>query len=395
MASWVGATLFLTIFSAMLGSGLVSPLMAIYARDFGATGILLGLIFGSFGLARLFVNPIVGRLSDIKGRKKIIVLGILAYSVTSLAYIVANDSVLLTFVRFLHGGSSAMVIPVAMAYAGDLVPKGKEARGMVLYNMAMTLGFASGPLLGGVLTERFGIASSFLAMFVLSIVALVLVVLGLPESSGKLRNPSYRAPKVKITKPLAGLMAFRTVMSFSWSSLFVLLSVFAEGIRVSLSSVGLILTVNVLTLSLFQLVAARLADRYDKVRLGVAGALVSLVSVSLIPFSRDFAELLLLNIFMGIGTAFQMAVSLGLATELGREIGLGSTFGLLDSAMSVAGVVGPIFVGAVFDAMGFGPAFIGSAMGGLIGVSAFIALFKGKRKELELQHVEPPLRSPS
>jgi hypothetical protein len=64
--------LFLSIFATMLGMGILSPLISIYSTSpkFNATGIWLAIIFSGFSLARIISASPVGRMSDLKGRKK-------------------------------------------------------------------------------------------------------------------------------------------------------------------------------------------------------------------------------------------------------------------------------------------------------------------------------------
>ena len=64
--------LFVSVFAVMLGLGIVAPLMPLYAENLGATGVWLGLIFAGFSLTRAIFTPIMGRLSDRRGRKRFI-----------------------------------------------------------------------------------------------------------------------------------------------------------------------------------------------------------------------------------------------------------------------------------------------------------------------------------
>ncbi|HII07488.1 MAG TPA: MFS transporter, partial [Methanotrichaceae archaeon] len=72
--------LFISVFAAMLGLGIVGPLLPIYAENLGASGLWIGMIFSGFAAGRAIFMPIVGRLSDESGRKKFIVTGLLAYA---------------------------------------------------------------------------------------------------------------------------------------------------------------------------------------------------------------------------------------------------------------------------------------------------------------------------
>ncbi len=88
-----------SIFSAMLGVGLVSPLLPLYASDMGATGIQLGIIFAGFGISNSILTPIMGRLSDRRGRKLFLCLGLAGYAIISLGYVWAANVSQLTLVR--------------------------------------------------------------------------------------------------------------------------------------------------------------------------------------------------------------------------------------------------------------------------------------------------------
>ena len=131
-------TLFVVLFTAELGLGIISPLMPLYYA--------------------------VGRLSDRRGRKIFIGLGLLAYTIISLSYVWVSNMYALTSVRFLHGVASAMVIPIAQAYIGDLFPKGREGAYMNLFSMSMFLGMGAGPFLGGFLADTFYMDAGFYAM---------------------------------------------------------------------------------------------------------------------------------------------------------------------------------------------------------------------------------------
>jgi len=129
-------TLFFSIFAAVTGVGVVVPLLPIYARDLGASGLYIGLIFGAFSISRTAFLPWFGRLSDTKGRKPFIVPGFLAYALISVAFIYSNTVSTLIIIRFFHGIASAMLMPVIQAYIGDITPRGREGITMGAFNMS-------------------------------------------------------------------------------------------------------------------------------------------------------------------------------------------------------------------------------------------------------------------
>ena len=127
-------TLYFTIFAAILGLSIISPILPTIAEDLRVTGVWMGLIFSGFAISRAIVMPIMGGLSDKYGRKIFIASGLLLLAVFSLLYLSAHNVYTFTGVRLLNGLAAGMITPVAMAYAGEVAQEGKEGRAMGTFN---------------------------------------------------------------------------------------------------------------------------------------------------------------------------------------------------------------------------------------------------------------------
>ena len=130
MITRVFPILAVSIFACMLGSGIVVPLLPVYAQSLGASAFWLGVVFASFPISRILTTPVFGRLSDHKGRKLFIAIGLLAYGVISFGFVWVNTIFQLAALRFLHGIAGAMILPIAQAYVGDISPPGEEGKWM-------------------------------------------------------------------------------------------------------------------------------------------------------------------------------------------------------------------------------------------------------------------------
>ena len=170
----------LAIFSSMLGAGIVVPLLPLYAESMGATGLWLGFIFAGFSISRTVCTPVFGRLSDRKGRKLFLGIGLFTYALISFAYVLAADVYQLVLIRLVHGVSGAMILPIAQAYVGDLSPEGEEGRWMGYSNAAFFSGFGVGPLMGGLLADQWGMDFAFITMGILNLLAFIIAVILLP-----------------------------------------------------------------------------------------------------------------------------------------------------------------------------------------------------------------------
>ena len=119
----------LSIFSSMLGIGIISPILPLYAENLGATGVWLGVIVAGFSISRTVIVPFAGRLSDLKGRKLLLAIGLLAYTIISIGYIWADSIASLVLIRLLHGIGAGLVGPIAQAYSRVKSPLRRPAAG--------------------------------------------------------------------------------------------------------------------------------------------------------------------------------------------------------------------------------------------------------------------------
>jgi MFS family permease len=372
------AVLSVALFTSMLGLGVVSPLMSIYAESLGASGIWLGAIFSGFSLSRALVMPVVGQLSDRLGRRKVfLTVGMLAYAVTSIGYVLSRTVVHLILARFLQGFASGTVLPIAMAYVGDITPKGQEGTYTGGINVARFLGWACGPLLGGYLMELYDIAVPFLIMGGFALLAMVLVLLILPEHPVEATNRhavSYR--RVLRDRTIRGVVVYRAINAVGTGNMFSFLPLLAVELGVTTGEIGLLLSSRIFVMSLLQGPFGKLADRYRKVTLILLSGIGSAVLLLLVPYARNFLDLLAIGLLLGSDWAVLMPATTALAAEYGRTYGMASVMSLVNFGMSLGMVVGPLVAGYVLDLVGIHAIFLFGGITALFGAALFHVLVR-------------------
>jgi len=357
----------------MLGSGIVVPLLPLYAESLGASGFWLGVIFAAFPISRILTTPIFGRLSDRKGRKPFISIGLLAYGIISFGFIYADTVFHLVLMRFLHGLAGALILPIAQAYVGDISPPGEEGKWMGYANAAFFSGFGFGPLMGGVLSEHLGMDVAFLAMGVLSLLAFTITIFFLPAINPKQSATYYPSIRdVSRSGMIIGLFTFRLALTLGRTIFFIFLPIFAaSSLGLSQSPVGILLAVYILLMSLLGIPSGRIADRLNRRLLVVCGCLVSSVFLMVVPLGHSFGLLLALAVLGSVGNAIAVPAASALAVEEGRKYGMGSSIALFSMALSIGMVVGPIVGGAITDFAGINSAFYFGAVITLVGAGLF------------------------
>jgi len=393
--------LMLTAFTALLGNGIIVPLLPGYADSMGASGVSIGLILAGYSASRAITMPFIGRLSDRAGRRKVfIVVGLLLCTVFSLGYIWATNIVELILVRVFHGIAAGLVVPIARTYVGDLSPEGEEATWMSYFNASFLAGIGVGPLLGGGLAEFFGINIAFLTLAGLCLLSFVGNIIFLPESKqAKARAgapSSYR--KMFRSNATIGLISYRLIESMGRRGFFTFIPVLA-GIHLGLGpmQIGIIIAANAVTSSLLQIVSGKIQDRLHVNRRNVViwGGILSAAYMVATPLAESFWQLALINVIAGIRVAMTQPATSAIMIIEGRKFGMGATLAVFGTAMSAGMAIGPPLAGAMSDAFDISAAFYFAATTVLAGSFIFGWFTRGITSATGGDREEPPAEHPA
>ncbi|MBW1989819.1 MAG: MFS transporter [Deltaproteobacteria bacterium] len=375
-------TLFFALFAAVTGVGIVVPLLPVYADQLGASGFFIGLIFGAFSLSRTACLPAFGKWSDKSGRKPFLVAGLFLYAVASMGFMAADGVAALVLVRFFQGAASAMIVPVAQAYVGEITPMGKEGLSMGLFNISMFASLSLGPLLGGVVRDQWGIQAAFSAMLVLSLFSCGLCLALLP--------PVKKEPRMELTRPplsyrvllenrcIVGLTAFRTAYTTCVGVVWSFLPVYAaHRFQLSSSQVGVLIMMGVLVAGMLQTPMGWVADRADKRLLVAAGGVCVLASVLLFLPAGGFWGLFRANTLFGVGGGVSTPALMALTVQEGKKTqSMGSVMAILTMGHSLGMLVGSMAAGAVADIFSLSSIFYVGAAAMAGGIWLFWAMSK-------------------
>ncbi|MCP4579839.1 MAG: MFS transporter [Deltaproteobacteria bacterium] len=372
-------TLFIAIFVTATGAGFVAPLLPIYAHELGAGGFQIGLIFGAFSLTRTLFVSYFGKLSDRKGRKPFITTGLFLYFLVSLFYAVSESVAALILLRLGQGFASAMVLPVAQAYVGEMIPPNQEGRLMGLFNISLFGGLSAGPVMGGLIKDWFSIQASFMGMGILTLVGFLLCLILLPaerlakrDATGTLKKPVDYMDLIKIPSVLS-IFTFRTCFTtcigITWAFLPLLA---ATRMGLSSSAIGLVVMVNVLISGLLQAPMGYAADRFSKRALTLFGGVLALIAMLCLDRAQTFAQLMLINGILGLAGGVSLPSIMAMGVIEGRRFGaMGSIMGLLALGHSIGMLAGPLLGGLLLDFFDFGTIFISGSMVMALGTIIF------------------------
>jgi MFS family permease len=348
-------TLFFSIFAAVTGVGIVVPLLPIYAHGLGASGLYVGLIFGAFSISRTFFLPYFGRLSDIRGRKPIIVPGFLAYAVISLAFIFSDNVTTLILTRFFHGIASAMLMPVIQAYIGDITPTGREGTTMGLFNMSLFLGLSIGPLIGGVIKDAYSMKASFICMGALALIGFFLSLGLLPPAGAELagrRTPKSFSWRILLSdQQLIGLFLFRFAYVVCVGIIWGFIPLYADAkFAASSSLIGVLIMLGIFISGIIHLPMGYVADRINKKLMVVAGGLIVSYAILSFEWADRVQDLVIASVVFGFGGGISMPALMALVVLKGNDSrAMGSVMAIMTVAHSLGMLCGALLGGVMMD----------------------------------------------
>jgi len=351
----VFVTLFFSTFASITGVGIVVPLLPVYASGLGASGLYIGFIYGSFSLSRSFLLPYFGRRSDKIGRKPFIVMGLLGYALVSLAFVYFKSINQLIVIRFFQGIASAMIMPVAQAYIGDVTPEGGEGLNMGMFNMSVFVGLSIGPILGGVIDEHIGLDAAFWCMGGLALIAFSMSLTMLPPVASEIGNGDRRVPaswrSLLSDRLIRGLFVFRfsytTCIGIIWS----FLPVYAhEAFSISSSRIGILVVLGVFISGALQMPMGALADRWNKTAMILIGGFIVACAIAALKWADGFGGIFMAQFLFGLGGGICSPAHMAMAVVSGNRSGaMGSVMAMMTLAHSLGMMSGALLAGVIMD----------------------------------------------
>jgi len=179
-------SLMLALFVGALDQTVVSTATPKIVADLGGFG-LLSWLFTTYMLSSTVVVPLVGKLSDIYGRKPFLLTGIIVFMVASAACGAAPSMLTLIIFRAFQGIGGGMIFAAVFATIGDLFPPAERVKYMGLFTGTFSLASIIGPFAGGLLTDNAGWRWVFYINLPFGLIALPAIWFNLPKRIGGLR----------------------------------------------------------------------------------------------------------------------------------------------------------------------------------------------------------------
>ncbi|TQR44666.1 MFS transporter [Paenibacillus popilliae] len=348
------------MFIAMVGMGLIIPIMPKYVTAFGATGQAMGYLVAAFGLTQFLCSPIAGELSDKYGRKLLIVTGIGLFTVSQLLFGMAEHMWMLYVSRLLGGMSAALMTPPMMAYVADITTEEKRGKGLGMLMASMTLGVVIGPGIGGMLAE-YGIRVPFYAAAALAGLSTVVSLLFLPESlsveermaarsNTKKKENLLRQMAASAKAPYFMLLVLVFALTFGLQNFEAIFGLYVD-VKYGFTpkDISLMITLGAIIGVICQAVLIeRLLRTFGEKKILLTMFGLSAISMILLLFVSNYFLIFFVTMLFFVATSIvRPAINTLLSKMAGNEQGF--VAGMNNAYMSLGNIMGPAIAGILFD----------------------------------------------
>lgn len=347
------ALLLMNLFIAFLGIGLVIPVTPTIMNEMNLSGSVVGYMVAAFAVMQLLVSPIAGRWVDQFGRKRMIVIGLLFFSLSELLFGIGQHVITLFVSRMLGGVSAAFIMPAIMAFISDITTLKTRPKALGYMSAAISTGFIIGPGMGGFLAEvGTRVPFFFAAGFALLAAILSFVTLREPERNPENVEPEGSKSGIKrIFSPMY-FIAFMIILisTFGLAGFESLFSLFVDHkFGFTPKDIAIMITGGALIGAIVQVVLFdRLTKWFGEIRLIRYSLILSTVLVFLMTIVNSYFTILLVTwtVFIGFDL-MRPAVTTYLSSIAGNEQGF--VGGMNSMFTSLGNIFGPLVGGILFD----------------------------------------------
>ncbi|AZD49633.1 MFS transporter [Pseudomonas chlororaphis] len=409
---WALASLSLSMLLASLGTSIVNVGLPTLVQAFGASFQQVQWVVLAYLLAMTALIVSVGRLGDLLGRRRLLLIGILLFTLASMLCVAAPTLGMLIAARALQGVGAAIMMALTLALVGETLSKARTGSAMGLLGTMSAIGTALGPSLGGVLIAGFGWQALFLVCVPLGgltwalayrylpvgiqaralergafdplgtlLLAVTLLAYGLAMTLGRghfgLLNVGLLVMalvaaglfvwvEARVAAPLIRLALFRDAALSGSLAMSALVSTvmmatlvvgpfyLAHGLGLEALGVGLAMSLGPCVTALSGVPAGRIADRFGArpmILAGLGAMALGCLMLALLPASLGIGGYLAPIVVITLGYAtFQTANNTAVMSDVGAEQ-RGVISGLLNLSRNLGLITGASLMGAVFAAV--------------------------------------------
>ena len=378
---------FFAIFSSTMSK---SPILPLFAESLMASEFemqFIGYVIAASTIPGILVSVIAGRLSDVYGRKKLILISTAIFASAPFFYLFATNIWILMVIRFYHGFSTAIFVPVAIAAIAESYPE-KKGKYISSFSSITLVGRFLAPITGGAIlyiTSYYyygvylGCACSGIMAFMLTLFLYrtrrhhTEHVQVADKSSLTIKEFLKGIKEVVNHKVILTTSIVQASQYFAYGIIEAFVILYAYSLHFDAWIIGLLPAILILMLVVFNPLMGSFSDKVGRRSIIITGLLLGGGVSLLIPFITNYFWFILILCGFGIGMAMVISSTAAYVSDYSKRKDYGTTIGVLSTIMDIGQTIGLILSGYVLIALSFGGVF--SMVGIVLLASALIFSF--------------------
>lgn len=359
-------------FFAILSSTMSkNPVLNPFAKFIGTPEYLLGFVAAASTIPGILASLPAGSLSDIIGRKKVLLLSSIIFASAPFLYLFITSPWQLLLVRFYHGFATAMFIPVANAAIAERFPLEKGEK-MSTFSSITIVGRTIAPILGGYILSggyilpitNWNYHRLYIAVAIAGTCALFIALMIFGRELSKKIPPEFSERKNHFPstfgnwKKVASVSLVEAAQYYTFGAYEFYLVDYATSIGLDALSIGIVTGAQLAAIALTKPFAGRFSDRAGRKTPIVVGLMLGSVPLIITPFASSFFKLVLASAVYGLGFSLVTSSTGPLVSDLVSKELYGASMGFLSTIMDVGQASGPIITGFILSSAGFSGAFV-------------------------------------
>lgn len=348
--------------------------------------LLIGIALSATALVSSVLQPFGGRLSDLYGqRKNIVLVGLLLLTVTLPLYLIVDSYEFLVLLRLVQGLSGALIIPSAASLVNDIASESSiKGESFGIFNSLRLVGFGLGPFVAGsiisfgpysLLVTLSGVEAAFMFGIVTSLLSLFIVLFFVTEPDSTAEEKSD-AKEQNLTEILTN-QSFRPILVLGLGSLLMAASiaVFAtleNAINTRLNQTSLLFGLQFSTAILANVIGqpliGRYSDQYGRKLFLLVGFVILIPAITVQGFVTTPIQMIIARLFQGVAVACVFAPSLALAGEIAKKGQSGVSISVLTASFGFGIAIGPVTSGFLYSLGTLSTPFIFSGVSAVLGL---------------------------
>ena len=336
-----------------------TPLLPLLARELGAGPSLVGFVMGASTLTGIFVKLPAGALSDLFGRRRLLLAGALVFASMPFTYLAVSTLALLIVLRFVHGSATAIFGPVASASLSDVAPRASRGAWLSMYSTAQGAGQALGPVIAGYLIAagRFDLAFIIAGAIGLGVPLIVARWHAVPVATSPRSSwPEFKRGVMEVGRDrlvlvTSGVQAAQFVLNGTLNAFLPLYG--GEVLGLTATELGWLFGVQTLTTLAVRPAIGFLSDRAGRRSVIVIGLTMCCVAVFSLSLVSTASAVVTAVIAYAAGVATTTAATSAYITDVTRRARYGAAHGVFGTIYDVGDALGPIVAGLLVVAVGY------------------------------------------